>query len=157
MLGTLLPSTSGSQSQNQHRLRWCNNKGVVCSDLLQTLAGNQYQKGPWNSAVKYQPVRMPDASVPSLRCSKAEESESMEKSYPKKHSSLAGGKKSKADIWRLALLCSFSLIFRRSPLDILHECSHCGGGLKGKGEGFMGRKSIKVQFPGWGSRFCSHF
>lgn len=28
--------------------------------------------------------------------------------------------------------------------------------VKGKGEGFMGRKSIMVQLPGWGSRFYSH-
>lgn len=48
------------------------------------------KKGPWNilSVVEQEPVRMPNESLPSLQCPKAEESESVENSYPKKHFSL---------------------------------------------------------------------
>lgn len=68
----------------------------------------------------------------------------MENRYPKKKKKSLGKRKRKAGICVLMFLCSFSLIFRYSQLDILHECSHRGGRLKGKGEGFMGRKSIMV-------------
>lgn len=38
--------------------------------------------------VEQEPVRMPNGSLPSLQCPKAEESESVDNSYPKKHFSL---------------------------------------------------------------------
>lgn len=66
---------------------------------------------------------MPNASLPSLQLPKAEGSESVENNDPENHFSLVDKKQRQnaeeaAGICVLMWLCSISLLFRSSPLDI---------------------------------------